>query len=233
MSSAPSSRQPSLRNPRLGSDKVSRELPRLAALALVIPVLAGCSASIPASDADSTQPAPGAAVATGETSVPGTATDDGAADPGETPAEAGMPPACDLLTTDQVEAAVGGRVEEHESGDANCSWSPLTDEEGMYVSVSLVPLAQQDCLDIHETLGTTETFEYEVAGEAGVPGFWRYSQTLAGTYIGTYELCTPQANVGVRVESAEGSPADEPGQRAIATQLVPLVLEQLGAALRP
>jgi len=192
-----------------------------AVAAALILILAACGTDA-SSPSDSTEAVPDGGE-TSETTDTGDET---------TPARAAdLPPACDLLMTDEVEALVGATVEVNESDEANCFWRPAEGVEAVFVLVSLVPLSRQDCLDFHAALGTTETFDYEAASDTGVPGFWQYNQNLAGEYIGTYELCTPQVNVGVRVGSAEDAPADEAGQRAIADQLVPLVLGRLAEAL--
>jgi hypothetical protein len=51
---------------------------------------------------------------------------------------------------------------------------------------------------------------------------------MAGTHIATFEVCTPQVHLGVRVEGPE---PDEAGHQAMAAQLVEMALERLEDAI--
>lgn len=139
----------------------------------------------------------------------------------------GTPAPCDLLTVEEVESVVGHPVEADGDIDGYCSWSGADPATGLYASVSVAPLTQQECVDYHVALGGTELFEYEEA-DFGVPAFASYRETMAGTHIATFEVCSPLVHFGVRVEGPE---PDEEGHQAIAAQLVEMALERLEDAI--
>jgi hypothetical protein len=142
----------------------------------------------------------------------------------------GTPPACELLTEDEVASVLGHPVESRETmGPGNCSWWPPDGEDGLYASVSLVPLDEEACVDVHQGLGASDLFEYEEL-DLGVPAFAQYNETLSETYVATFELCTSLVNVGVRVEGQE---ADEDTHMGMAAELVPVVLDRLQTAIGP
>jgi hypothetical protein len=139
----------------------------------------------------------------------------------------GTPGACELLTVEEVASVVGHPVEADGDIDGYCSWSGADPETGLYASVSVAPLPQRECVDYHVALGGTELFEYEEA-DFGVPAFASYRETMAGTHIATFEVCTLQVHLGVRVEGQE---PDEAGHQAMAAQLVEMALERLEGAI--
>ena len=93
--------------------------------------------------------------------------------------------------------------------------------------MSVAPLPQETCVDSHVALGASELFEYQQA-DFGVPAFASYHETMAGTHIATFEVCTPQVHLGVRVDGPE---PDEVGHQAMAAQLVERALERLENAI--
>lgn len=137
-----------------------------------------------------------------------------------------LPNGCDLVSEEEVASVLGNPVEANPL-DVSCMWFPVDPEDGLSASVTLVPQSEQACVEGYEALGATEMFEYEQT-DLAVPAFRNYNETLAGTFVATIELCTPQVNVGVRVE---GSEENEDSHIGLAEQLVPLVLERLQAAL--
>lgn len=210
---------------------MARRLLRHPAVALLLLVLASCAAS-PTADGESAIPS----IVAGAPDTDGTGSvtsappsDEGGAidEPGPGTLPDGTPAPCDLLTVEEVESVLGHPVQADGDIDGFCSWSGADPDTGLYASVTVAPLPQEDCIDFHGALGGSELFEYEEA-DFGVPAFASYRETMAETHIATFEVCTAEVHLGVRVEGPE---PDEAGHQAMAAQLVETALDRLESAI--